>query len=88
MNYDILSLLIKSMEILMKQFTEANYYKILQVIDTITEFIQGPCVPNQVALAESRFIELVGTILEVFIFLPKNFLYLNDILLFDNIYKY
>jgi len=53
------------MEVLMKQFTEANYYKILQVIDTITEFIQGPCVPNQLAVAESRFIELVGTILEV-----------------------
>ena len=67
------------MEILMKQFTETNYYKILQVIDTITEFIQGPCVPNQVALAESRFIELVGTILEVFnliLFYLFNFLIL------------
>lgn len=65
MNYDILNLLIKVLETLMKDDTEDNYYKILQVFDTITEFIQGPCKPNQIALAESRFIELVGSILEV-----------------------
>ena len=61
----------------MKQYTESNYYKILQVFDTITEFIQGPCEQNQIALAESRFIEIVGSILEVISMIYKNLNYFS-----------
>ena len=36
----------------------------MQCFDTLTEFIQGPCEANQIALAEGRFIEISCILLE------------------------
>ena len=64
-NYDIPNSIVKLLEALLKELTETNYYKILQCFDTLTEFIQGPCEANQIALAEGKFIDIACILLEV-----------------------
>ena len=64
-NYDILNSIVKLLEALLKELNQENYYKILQCFDTLTEFIQGPCEANQIALVEGKFIEIACSILEV-----------------------
>ncbi|XP_060521135.1 ryanodine receptor isoform X2 [Cylas formicarius] len=49
---------------------KANFFKAIgvasQVFNTLTEVIQGPCVPNQQALAHSRLWDAVGGFLFLF----------------------
>ena len=67
-NYDILNSVVKLLEALLKELSESNYYKILQCFDTLTEFIQGPCEANQIALAEGKFFDIACVLLEVRLF--------------------
>ena len=39
-NYDILNLIVRLLETLLRNLTDANYSKIMQCFDTLTEFIQ------------------------------------------------
>ena len=36
-----------------------NLEKIIQCLDTIIEMIQGPCVENQNALSDGKFLEII-----------------------------
>ena len=48
----------------------------IQCFDTITEFIQGPCFENQVAIIQGSFLDLACNILSVHFFLEP-FFYLD-----------
>lgn len=49
-NYDIMQDFIELLNAMMKYIKESNFDRIVQNFDTITEFIQGPCYVNQIAL--------------------------------------
>lgn len=70
-NYNMISLLVRLAEALITNLNEEKYETLLQCIDTLTEFIQGPCYENQASLANSKFIELAGSVLEVLFISPK-----------------
>ena len=36
-----------------------------QVLDTLIEFVQGPCEANQVALVNHKFVDVLGKVLSV-----------------------
>ena len=64
-NYNMISLMVKLAETLATNLTEEKYLILLQCMDTLTEFIQGPCLENQVALANNRYIEMASNVLQV-----------------------
>lgn len=64
-NYNMVSLVVRLAETLIENLTQENYQLLLQCLDTLSEFIQGPCYENQIALANSRFIEMSSQVLKV-----------------------
>lgn len=45
----------------------------VQCFDTLTEYIQGPCYENQVALIQGSFLDLASILLSVSITILINF---------------
>ena len=64
-SYNMINLLVKLTEVLQQNLTEDKYFVLQQCLETITEFIQGPCYENQDALANSRFLEFATLILRI-----------------------
>ena len=49
---------------LSRYYTELYYKRLLSLLDTICEFLQGPCKKNQEYLIETKIIELFNKIME------------------------
>ena len=49
---------------LTRYYTELYYKRLLSLLDTICEFLQGPCKKNQEYLIETKIIELFNKIME------------------------
>ena len=49
---------------LSRYYTELYYKRLLSLLDTICEFLQGPCKKNQEYLIETKIIELFNRIME------------------------
>ena len=49
---------------LTRYYTELYYKRLLSLLDTICEFLQGPCKNNQEYLIETKIIELFNKIME------------------------
>lgn len=64
-NYDILGLTVKILESCLFELNENNYQLASQCFDTLTEFIQGPCEANQLALVETPFTNIASKLLEL-----------------------
>ena len=62
-NYDILGLTVKILESCLLELNEHNYQMASQCFDTLTEFIQGPCEANQLALVETPFTNIASKLL-------------------------
>lgn len=64
-NYDIIGLTVKILESCLFELNESNYQMASQCFDTLTEFIQGPCEANQLALVETPFTNIASKLLEI-----------------------
>lgn len=64
-NYDMISLLVRLNEVLLESLTEEKYQILQQSLETLIEFVQGPCHENQASLANSKFLEFASLILQV-----------------------
>lgn len=62
-NYDLVTLTVNSLEAF--NICSENYESISQCFDTLTEYIQGPCHVNQLAIVNSKFLEYAVEILNV-----------------------
>jgi hypothetical protein len=40
-----------------------NFHNIMRCLDTLTEFVQGPCSLNQQAIIDSKFLEIANSLL-------------------------
>ena len=64
-NYNMISLLVRLADALHDNLTQDKYKILLQCMDTLSEFIQGPCLENQASLANNQFIEVASQSLQV-----------------------
>ncbi|KAL4453083.1 hypothetical protein ABPG74_015314 [Tetrahymena malaccensis] len=64
-SYDLINIIVQLVEILVENINQNNYDKLVQCFDTLTEFIQGPCKDNQIALCEGRFLEIATKLLKI-----------------------
>ncbi|KAL4497224.1 hypothetical protein ABPG72_019544 [Tetrahymena utriculariae] len=64
-SYDLINIIVQLVETLVENINQNNYDKLVQCFDTLTEFIQGPCKENQIALCEGRFIEIATKLLKI-----------------------
>ena len=62
-NYNLVSTLIFFLGELLKKSYDHHFLLISQCLDTLTEFIQGPCKENQIEIIDSKFLEISGRIL-------------------------
>ena len=40
--------------------TQQMYDNMIRCLDTLNELVQGPCLENQIAVAESKFFEIAS----------------------------
>ena len=62
-SYDMISDTISLLEILIEKKLLVTFHVISQCLDTLTEFIQGPCMKNQESIIDGKFLELASTLL-------------------------
>ena len=60
-----IELIVKLIDSLMGNLNEWNFNIIPQALDTLTEFVQGPCLENQKAISDRRLLEIMRKILKV-----------------------
>lgn len=65
-SYDLLDDISDLLNAYMQIKHTAFFDTMIQCFDTITEFIQGPCVENQVAIIQGSFLDLACNILSVY----------------------
>jgi len=65
-NYDLVTLTVNSLEAF--SICNENFESISQCFDTLTEYIQGPCQVNQMAIVNSKFLEYAVAILNVILY--------------------
>lgn len=63
--YDIIQDIIELLNNYLLKKKEKHFNNMIQCFDTLTEYIQGPCYQNQVALIQGSFLDLASTLLEV-----------------------
>ena len=61
--YNIVALCCQVLEDLHLRFCAELVSLTLQVLDTITELVQGPCLANQLAIVNLKFVEVIGKFL-------------------------
>lgn len=61
-NYDLVSIIIELLRTYQKRLVPDNYENIMRCLDTLAEFVQGPCPENQIALLDSKFLEFAHEI--------------------------
>jgi hypothetical protein len=62
-SYDMISLAIELSKTCFDHACVNNFDNIMATIDTLIEFVQGPCVENQHTIVESKYLEYVNEIL-------------------------
>jgi hypothetical protein len=62
-SYDIISDVVKLLQVYMDTKKKKFFETMLQCFDTLTEYIQGPCYENQQTLIQGPFLETAGTLL-------------------------
>lgn len=68
MNYHTYDLFTDVVELLESYLTinkEKYFPDMIQCFDTITEFVQGPCIDNQIALFQANFLDMASNLLTV-----------------------
>lgn len=64
-SYDLLADISDLLNAYMQTKHTAFFDTMIQCFDTITEFIQGPCFENQVAIIQGSFLDLASSLLSV-----------------------
>ena len=64
-NYDLLDEISDLLNEYMEAKHTAFFETMIQCFDTITEFIQGPCVENQNSIIQGSFLDLASSLLSV-----------------------
>ncbi len=64
-NYDLLDDISDLLNEYMEAKHTAFFETMIQCFDTITEFIQGPCFENQIAIIQGSFLDLASSLLSV-----------------------
>lgn len=62
-SYNLVTSLVILLEDLLKKCHEYHFHIITQCFDTLTELIQGPCKGNQIAIIDSKFLEIASRLL-------------------------
>mmetsp|Transcript_5319 Transcript_5319/g.4510 ORF Transcript_5319/g.4510 Transcript_5319/m.4510 type:complete len:150 (-) Transcript_5319:2389-2838(-) len=63
--YDLVEAVIDLLRIYYSNLVEENYDNIIKCLDTLTEFVQGPCPENQVALIDGKFFDVAYELLSL-----------------------
>eukprot|EP00004_Rigifila_ramosa_P001596 TRINITY_DN1154_c0_g1_i2.p1 TRINITY_DN1154_c0_g1~~TRINITY_DN1154_c0_g1_i2.p1 ORF type:complete len:2503 (+),score=673.94 TRINITY_DN1154_c0_g1_i2:327-7511(+) len=61
-SYDLLLEIVKLLQAVEKKITRENVGMIVQLFETLTEFVQGPCPENQQALAQGQLLAICNRI--------------------------
>ena len=64
-SYDIIQDIIELLNNYLTKKKAAYFENMIQCFDTLTEYIQGPCYENQVALIQGSFLDLASNLLSV-----------------------
>lgn len=64
-NYNLIQSVVDLLEILMKKKEHTSFHILSQCFETLTEFIQGPCLENQVEIINSNFMEIADELLSL-----------------------
>lgn len=64
-SYNIILSIIDLLEILMKKKKHTFFHILSQCFETITEFVQGPCLENQAQVIDSKFLEIANDLLSL-----------------------
>jgi len=70
--YDMVEAVIELLRTYYSNLVQGNYDNIIKCLDTLTEFVQGPCPENQLVLIDGKFFEVASGILSKEIKKPKN----------------
>ena len=62
-SYDLVSATIKLLSALMKRMMFETFHVMSQCFDTLTEAVQGPCVPNQDVILDGIFLEIATSLM-------------------------
>lgn len=73
--YDLIQDIIELLNNYLVKKKEKYFNNMIQCFDTLTEYIQGPCYENQVALIQGSFLDLASNLLAVFFFFNNFFLF-------------
>lgn len=64
-NYDMVGAVTELLRSYLNHMNQANYESIMRCLDTLAEFVQGPCPENQVGLIDGKFFDVATAILSV-----------------------
>jgi len=64
-SYDMVAAVTELLRSYLNHMNQANYESIMRCLDTLAEFVQGPCPENQMSLIDGKFFEVVNSILTV-----------------------
>ena len=62
-NYDMVGIVIDLLRSYYANMSREYYENIIRCLDTINEFVQGPCSENQLTVVDSKFFEMASGIL-------------------------
>ena len=63
-NFDLLILTVDLLKVYAENLCIGNFENVLKTLDTLTEWVQGPCEENQFAVADSKFLEVANYIFD------------------------
>lgn len=66
-NYDLLSLSNKFLHILFKKFNNNLFNSIIKCFDLLIEFVQGPCLENQMEIINSKLLVTINDIFGLYL---------------------
>lgn len=64
-NYDLIQDVIELLNNYFKKIQPQYIDNMMQSFDTLTEYIQGPCYENQIALIQDNFLDLASNLLQI-----------------------
>ena len=67
MNYNLIKIIIQYLITLCTYYEKENYLTVKSSFDTIIEFIQGPCIENQITIIKSKLLFTLKDIFNIYI---------------------
>ena len=64
-SYDLVTTVSELLLVYSTRMIQGDYDNIIKCLDTLTDFVQGPCPENQATLLDSKFLEIAYKILNV-----------------------